>query len=151
MDEYASRLFDEMLKKPDVEIKDLPPVEWIEPIAEEDGYLLTIRLVGDTMFYQVDRPYTDLPFTVYTKQFSQNGHLDFFTSLFGSAAWGSSKHDVGFLKHFWDHFGMMGEFDINKLLKARIDSCYPPELRGEPEVYRRTIDDVLVSTVDKFY
>ncbi len=151
MDPYASKLFDEILKNPKLDIKDLPPMEWIEPIAEEDGYLLTIRMVGKTMFYQVDRPYTDLPFTVYTKEFHENGHLDFFTSLFGSAAWGSSKHDVAFLKHFWTHFGMQGEFDMNKLLKDRIDSCYPPELKAEPEVYRRTIDEVLVSPVDKFY
>lgn len=133
---------DLVLPKPCKEKEILP-----EPILpkQNDFYDLETRLVEDTMFYQVTKPFTDLPYTTLTHNFSEKGHLPFFTSLFICQSWGVCKEDVAFLKKVWDDW-MQGEFDLDKLLKERTEECYPSPTKvpePEPVVYRRTIDQVL--------
>lgn len=101
----------------------------------------------DIMLYQVEKPFTDLPYTSVLRQFSLKGPRPFFTSLYVCSSWGVSRYDLLFLKDLWIHEFKLAEdeFDMDAMLKASTEACYPqpgmiPEL--EPEVYRRDINHV---------
>lgn len=138
-----------------------PPVI-VKPIIEnepeknhyQDHYSLETRFIEehDTMLYQVTKPFTDLPYTTLTREYSKKGHLPFFTSLFICQSWGVSNKDIAFLKKVWEDFKMSGEFNIDILLKERTEMCYPSSgIAPEPEpiVYRRCIEDVLYTLQKK--
>lgn len=103
--------------------------------------------VDDIMLYEVQKPFTDLPYTSVLRNFSLKGVRPFFTSLYVCSSWGVSRHDLVFLKELWVHeFNLdIEEFNIDLMLKEATEACYPqpgmiPEL--EPEVYRRDIEHV---------
>lgn len=107
----------------------------------------------DTMFYEVVRPGTVVPFTVVVVSFSLKGHEYFFTDIYASNAWDYNRreclYDFNFLKALWSNFFKLpGEFNM-ELVKARIDRCTPEKLsegvapEAEPLVYRRAMDVVI--------
>lgn len=115
-----------------------------EPIIHEKSYKFTTRYVAekDTMFYQVCKPFTDLPFTCVVFNYSDIGHRKFFSSLFTTASWGICSEDMDFLEQAWIHLGMPPDgYDIEEIVKEQIKKCEQGEV--EPRVYRRTIDQVL--------
>lgn len=100
----------------------------------------------DTMLYEVKKPFTDLPYTSVIRNYSTRGHEAFFPTLYICQSWGVSRYDLPFLSFVWKELGIEGEFDMDKMLKEATERCYPsseqiPE--PEPEVYRRSLDDVL--------
>jgi len=100
----------------------------------------------DVMFYEVRKPHTDRPYVTYTYNFSNAGHLAFFTNLFVCSSWGVSHQDINFLSYAWTHLEMPGTFDMEELLRAHVERCTPGEGRipeAEPDVYRRTIEEVM--------
>jgi len=47
----------------------------------------------------------------------------------------------------WKQLDLKDEFDMDSMLKEATEKCYPSsngEVQSEPEVYRRTIEDVLL-------
>lgn len=100
----------------------------------------------DIMIYEVLKPFTDLPYTAVTRNYSKKGHLPFFTDLFICQSWGVARSDILFLKSCWDYLLMTGDFNLDKLLKDATEKCLPGENyipEPEPEVYRRTLKDVV--------
>lgn len=101
----------------------------------------------DTMLYEIWKPNTDLPYTSVIRNYSQRGHKAFFPTLYICNSWGVSRHDLPFLSFMWKQLDQKDEFDMDKMLKEATEKCYPSkngEIETEPEVYRRTIDDVLL-------
>lgn len=140
-----SEVIKEVLPVPVKQKASLPEID--ETITTE-YYELKTRYFADhdTIIYEVKKPYTDLPYTTITKNFSNVGHTPFFTSLFICQSWGVCKEDILFLKKTWNEMNMDGEFDLDVLLKERTEACYPSDNRApepEPTVYRRTLQQVL--------
>lgn len=121
----------------------------IEPKTEELQKDYRFKYVIDTeidrALFQVDKPYTDRPYTAVVRSFSKRGFLPFFTALYVSKTWGVSSHDHLFLQRVWTHLNMEtehGALDLEKRLKEDIEKCLPGEGRvpeAEPEVYRTDI------------
>lgn len=119
-----------------------------QPPPQQDYYSISMYFAEeqDTMIYEVIKPFTDLPYTTITRQFSEKGHIPFFTSLFICQSWGVCKQDIVFLKQIWDDLQIPEEFNIDQLLKERTELCYPSSERTpepEPVVYRRDLNHVL--------
>jgi len=122
----------------------------IEPVKEESNvYGYDSELQGcDCMLIQITKPYTDKPYTVAIRKFSDRGYLPFFTALFISTSWGVCSHDIAFLAHVWKSLGMQakyGDMNLEQRLKDDVEKCTPSENgapQSEPEVYRLTIMEV---------
>lgn len=99
----------------------------------------------DISLIQIGTPNCEIPYTVCIRDFSKRGLKPLFTSLFVSQSWGVSRSDISFLQELWNNL-MQGEFDLHGMLKETTEACYPQPGRipdPEPEVYRRTIEQVL--------
>jgi hypothetical protein len=137
---------DELMKRPVSSIAKLTDEEVVDVV--EDFYRFYYYKVPDrdVCLYEVRKPHTDLPYTSVIRDFSTRGPRAFFPSLFICSSWGVSKDDVPFLGYLWKQLEMEGEFDMDSLLKEATEKCYPSENaipEPEPEVYRRSIQDVL--------
>lgn len=116
----------------------------------DPGYSFRIHYcdMRDTMLYEVRKPNTDLPYTSVIRNYTSRGHRAFFPTLFVCNSWGVSRFDVLFLEHCWKELGVEGEFDMDKMLEEATLKCYPDYPGGpepEPVVYRRGIEDVLIT------
>lgn len=109
----------------------------------------------DTMFYEVIRPGTVVPFTVVVVSFSLKSDEYFFTDIYASNSWDYNRreclYDFNFLKTLWvNFFKFPGEFTM-ELVRARIARCTPEKLaqgvapEAEPLVYRRAMDIVIAA------
>ena len=141
----------EMLGKPTYE---KAVMNEIEPAKQQSHYSFDCKHLEDEdiMLYQVIKPFTDLPYTSVTRNYSKKGHIPFFTDLFICQSWGVARNDIAFLKFMWSELGMDGEFDLDNLMKSATESCYPSETsipNSEPEVYRRSISDVIIILKEK--
>jgi hypothetical protein len=115
---------------------------------QQDYYSLNLKYLEevDIMLYEVTKPFTDLPYTSVTRNYSKKGHLPFFTDLFICSSWGVARSDILFLQHSWNEFKMDGEFNLDVLLKNATEKCLPSESNipePEPEVYRRNIESTI--------
>lgn len=116
---------------------------------DDDTYTFHYEYIeqDDWMLYEVGKPHTDKPYTTVTRNYTTQGHLPFFSSLFKCQSWGVSDKDVQFLHKVWSFLNMSGECDIEQLVKDRVEACKPgpagklPE--AEPEVWRNDITNVL--------
>lgn len=150
---------EELMKKPFRDVQKLNEEENEAVDMKKTGekyYSLRKEYVeeDDIMLYEVCKPFTDLPYTSVIRSFSLKGAKPFFPSLYICPSWGVSRHDLPFLKYVWSsEFGFdPNEFDMDLFLKEATEACYPqpgmiPEL--EPEVYRRSIEDVLITLRDR--
>lgn len=145
---------EELMKKPYCEVKTIDEIEMQK--QEEGHYSLRKEYIeeDDIMLFEVCKPYTDLPYTSVIRSFSLKGSKPFFTSLYICPSWGVSRYDLPFLKFVWSNdFGFdAAEFDMDLFLKEATEACYPqpgmvPE--PEPEVYRRSIEDVKVTLQER--
>jgi hypothetical protein len=124
----------------------LPPVS--EPLDHKQHYELFVTEIADRdiCLIQVEKPYCDLPYTVVIRNYSQKGRKSFFTDLFICESWGVARKDYEFLEQVWNHWGMEGVYDLDKMLHEATKRCFPQEgeqPEPEPEVYRRPIENVL--------
>lgn len=124
----------------------LPPSEEA-PVMNEHYDLRKMEVSDkDTCLIQVDKPFCELPYTVVIRNFSQKGLVSFFTDLFICDSWGVSRKDYEFLQQVWDHWEMEGDLDLDRRLHEATRRCFPSEgeqPEKEPEVYRRSIEEVL--------
>ena len=100
----------------------------------------------DMGFFQIDKPFTDRPYTTIIRSFKEQGYLPVFTSLYIDSSWGLGP-DNSFLAELWVHLGMnasTGLFDLDSRINDHIRRCSPdngvPE--AEPEVYRISIEEL---------
>lgn len=118
-------------------------------MKKDEFYNLILKELPDRdmILIQVDKPFCDLPYTVVIRKYSENGLRSFFTDLFICQSWGVCRKDYEFLGQVWKHWNMDGEMDLDQMLLAATQRCFPQENQqpvAEPEVYRRSIDEVLV-------
>lgn len=104
----------------------------------------------DCAFYQLSKPFTDLPYTVVVNNHSERGHIPFFASLFSVTSWGICGHDMDFLSKLWHEFGLPGEFNAEKVVLDAIELVKKDESK-RPRVYRRTLDDVYQLFSDTYW
>lgn len=136
----------------------LPPKRVEKPLVapeqvivnHQEFYNLVLREIKDrdVMLVQVDKPFCDLPYTVVIRNYSEKGLKSFFTDLFICQSWGVCRKDYEFLHQVWKHWGMEGNLDLDPMLLEATQRCFPQEgvqPEPEPEVYRRSIDEVLVN------
>lgn len=141
-----------LLGKPTTQKVELEDIEIKK--QEQDFYALNRCLLEkqDIMLYEVTKPFTDLPYTSVTRNYSKKGHLPFFTDLFICQSWGVARTDIAFLAEMWKELNMTGEFDLDKLLKEATEKCMPQENtlpEPEPEVYRRSLQDTILILKEK--
>jgi len=114
--------------------------------VERDDYEFTYEVDHDhdIAFCQIDKPFTDRPYTVVIRNYSQKGIVPVFTALYIAQSWGVASHDYAFLVKLWDYLELEiehGPLNLEQRLKADIERCKSnPEL--EPEVYRETLTQV---------
>ena len=146
-----------IMKKPHTEVlKEMEDVEMEKDDQKQSYYSFRYEHLeeDDIMLFEVCKPYTDLPYTSVVRTFSLTGPKAFFPSLYVCTSWGVSRYDLSFLKHLWEtefHFDPK-DFDMEMMLKEATEACYPspgmiPE--SEPEVYRRTIENVKETLASK--
>lgn len=140
------RLADQFMKRPLTDVVTLKNEEKDKETNQYYAFQTHYVEDRDTMLYEVKKPNTDLPYTSVIRNFSKRGHQAFFPTLYICQSWGVSRHDLPFLSFIWKQLELEGEFDMDKMLKEATEKCYPskngvPE--PEPEVYRRSIPDVL--------
>jgi len=139
-----------LILQPEKQTCALQTEEAVEEDEDKKYYSFTSQLLeeDDIMLYQVCKPYTDLPYTSVIRNFSTKGPIRFFSSLFVCPSWGVSRFDVPFLEYIWNQqLKMDGVFNMDTLLREATEACYPREdgviPETEPEVYRRSIADVI--------
>lgn len=121
----------------------------LNTILENEHYQVQSKEIQkiDTCLIQVDKPFCDLPYTLVIRDFKKRGLIPFFTGLFICESWGVSRKDTEFLAKLWEQWNMPGKFDLDSMLKDAVAKCYPSTeesfVDAEPEVYRRTIDQVM--------
>jgi len=120
---------------------------------EEYLFNMEIDEGHDMGFFQIDKPFTDRPYTTIIRSLKERGLLPLFSSLYIDKTWGLGQ-DNQFLKELWVHLGMnatSGILDLENELKNHIQRCSPengiPE--SEPEVYRMTIQELKVQMTNK--
>lgn len=141
----------ELLGKPTTMKASLEPVE-IAPVQDYYGFNRSYLDKEDIMLYEVTKPFTDLPYTSVTRNYSKKGHLPFFTDLFICQSWGVARADIAFLAEMWKELKMEGVFDLDKLLKDATEKCLPKDdylPEPEPEVYRRNLQDTITILREK--
>jgi hypothetical protein len=134
----------ELLGKPTFQKVEL---EDIKMAPQNDHYCFQSKYLEDEdiMLYEVIKPFTDLPYTSVTRNYKEKGHVPFFTDLFICQSWGVARSDIAFLNQMWSYLQMDGDFNLDSLMKAATEKCYPSDDKlpeAEPEVYRRSLEDV---------
>lgn len=109
-------------------------------VTNDYQFRMDVDAEGDTAYYEIIKPNTDLPYTSVTHQFSKKEHYPFFSSLFISDSWGVSSADITFLSKIWTHLNMLGDFDADHLYRERVEACHRGE-EPEPKVYRRSLEE----------
>lgn len=109
----------------------------------KDSYEFKMMQVGDTMFYEVWKPFTCNPYTTYVEGFGEKGHFPFFTNLYVNTTWGLGQ-DNAFMVQLWTHLGMKGECELERMVRARCERCREGK-EGEPSVYRLGLEECIKS------
>ncbi len=140
--------FEELVPKPvKIEPDAIPEPKAVEsPYTDKDDYEFEyiVDKEGDLAICQVDKPYTDRPYTVVIRNYTARGLEPLFTGLYVSQSWGVANYDYGFLVKLWDFLDMekdYGPLNLEQRLKDDIAKCNANPLL-EPEVYRETLEEV---------
>lgn len=114
-------------------------------VKQNNEYMFShwISTEKDICICQVDKPFTDKPFTCVIEEFSKNDFLPLFTAYYICSSWGVAPKDSIFLVHLWNHLDMRakyGQIDLEQRLKKNIEDCQAG--KPEPRVYRENIEHV---------
>jgi hypothetical protein len=113
----------------------------IEPAKEQKKDYDFNYLVEDNICYcQIEKPYTDLPYTIVIRDFETKGFIPLFTDIYVCQSWGVTNLDHAFLHKLWVYLNMPGDLDLENRLKNEIELC--KNGKPEPEVYRLDISGV---------
>ena len=99
----------------------------------------------DWMFFQVQRPFDEPPFTTVVKNYSKRGMEPLFAQLFISKGWGLLKSDVDFLEALWNSEFKETEFNLTRILEKHGEELVPSK-NGlpleSPWLFRKSIDEI---------
>lgn len=135
---------DEKIQRPYIEKVIVEEEEILEDHPSvPDSYGFRFKAIPEKglCIYEVLKPHTDLPYTTIVRNWVD--HKPFFSNLFVCKSWGVANTDLLFLKEAWKFLKMQGDCDLEKMVKERVESCLPPDPEPEPEVYRRSMEQVL--------
>lgn len=116
------------------------------PAKQNNEYMFEhfIDKEKDMCYCQIDKPFTDRPYTCVIEKFSEEDFLPMFTAFYICQSWGVAAQDNIFLAHIWKHLDMktkFGDLDLEKRLQKNILEC--SNGKPEPRVYREKIKDVI--------
>lgn len=117
-----------------------------EAVKQNNEYMFShhVDTEKDLCFCQVDKPFTDKPYTCVIENFSNEDFIPMFTAYYVCQSWGVCSKDHVFLVHLWKYLEMakkFGDLDLAERLKKNIEEC--KNGKPEPRVYRLEIKDVL--------
>ena len=117
-----------------------------EPAKQNNEYMFEhyIDKEKDLCFCQIEKPFTDRPYTCVIENFSKEDFLPMFTAFYICQSWGVCSQDHVFLVHLWKYLEMKeryGDLDLEKRLMKNIEEC--KNGKPEPRVYRDYIKDVI--------
>lgn len=98
----------------------------------------------DLCFCQIEKPFTDKPYTCVIENFSTEDFVPMFTAFYICQSWGVTSKDHVFLAHLWKYLEMgekYGKLDLEKRLIKNIEECKAG--KDEPRVYREYIKNVI--------
>lgn len=141
--ELIDKMYEIVPKAPVAEKLTVAPLK--ELVKENREYVFShwIDTTKDVCICQIDKPFTDRPYTCVIEKFSEVDFVPMFTAYYICSSWGVAPQDTIFLAHLWKHLdmkGRYGEFDIEKRLKSVIEEC--EKGAPEPRVYRDNIKGV---------
>lgn len=146
-DSPDNELIDEMYKivpkAPIAEKISVLPVKNVEKQNNEYMFSHWMDSAKDICICQIDKPFTDRPYTCVIEDFSNVDFVPMFTAFYICASWGVCPQDSMFLVHLWNHLDMKsryGSIDLERRLRERIEACEKGE--PEPRVYRDKIEQV---------
>jgi len=108
-----------------------------EPNTE---YGFNYQIEDDVCYCEIEKPYTDSPYTCVIRDFDAVGFEPLFTALYVCQSWGVCSMDHKFLEQLWKYLNMEGELDLENRLRKEIELC--KNGKPEPEVYRLDIAGV---------
>lgn len=116
-----------------------------DAVKQNNEYMFSFKALpeNDYCLCQIDKPFTDKPYTCVIETYNKEGFLPMFTAFYICSSWGVCSKDHIFLAHLWKHLDMAvlhGQFDLEKRLRQNIDEC--KNGKPEPRVYRLPIDEV---------
>jgi hypothetical protein len=97
----------------------------------------------DICICQIDKPFTDRPYTCVIEKFSEVDFVPMFTAFYICSSWGVTPQDSIFLVHLWNHLDMKaryGQINLEQRLKDVVSACEAGA--PEPRVYRDNIEGV---------
>jgi hypothetical protein len=117
----------------------------IDVVKQNNEYMFHHKIDAekDFCYCQIDKPFTDKPYTCVIEDYSKEGFLPMFTAYYICTSWGVCSKDHIFLAHLWKHLDMAvmhGAFDLEQRLRKNIDDC--KNGKPEPRVYRLPINEV---------
>lgn len=117
-----------------------------DAVKQNNEYMFSnyIDKERDLCFCQVEKPFTDKPYTCVIENFSKEDFVPMFTAYYVCQSWGVCSKDHVFLAHLWKHLEMSknyGNLDLAERLQKNIEEC--KNGKPEPRVYRMEIKDVL--------
>lgn len=138
------QMYDIVPKAPIAEKISIVPKK--EVVKQNNEYLFSHKVdkEKDILYCQIDKPFTDRPYTCVIDNYSKVGFLPVFTAFYICTSWGVAPADHIFLAHLWKYLEMKekhGDFNLEQRLKDDIDEC--ANGKPEPRVYRQTIEEVI--------
>lgn len=152
----------DLLKYPNTPVvKSVEEYKKFEMDENDIEYGLSMEYLGDRldmMIYEVKKPRCEQYYTTIVKQFSKNGHRDFFSNLYICDSWGRefNPKDNEFLVGMWGMLNMEGECDLVGMLREATEQCLPSgageggRIREEPEVWRKSLLEVKEIVLKKY-
>ena len=116
-----------------------------EVVKQNNEYMFShwMDTFKDICICQIDKPFTDRPYTCVIEKFSEVDFVPMFTAFYICSSWGVAAQDSIFLVHLWNHLDMKsryGQINIEQRLQDRIKEC--ENGAPEPRVYRDNIEGV---------
>jgi len=141
--ELIDKMYTTVPKAPIAEKISVAPAK--DVVKQNNEYMFShwMDTVKDICICQIDKPFTDRPYTCVIEKFSEVDFVPMFTAFYICSSWGVTPQDSIFLVHLWNHLDMKSRFgviDIEKRLKDRIKAC--EDGAPEPRVYRDNIEGV---------
>jgi hypothetical protein len=141
--EIVDKMYVIVPKAPIAEKLSVVPTKNAEKQNNEYMFSHWMDTTKDVCICQIDKPFTDRPYTCVIDNFSEVDFVPMFTAFYICASWGVCPQDSIFLVHLWNHLDMKaryGSIDLEKRLRERIEEC--EKGAEEPRVYRECIQSV---------
>jgi hypothetical protein len=118
--ELIDQMYEIVPKAPIAEKISVAPVK--DLVKQNNEYIFShwMDISKDICICQIDKPFTDRPYTCVIEKFSEVDFVPMFTAFYICSSWGVTPQDSIFLVHLWNHLDMKsryGQIDIEKRLQ----------------------------------